>query len=80
MCARWRGIEARQRLVEHDQPGVVDDRLRELDPLAHALRVRRQPPLVVRVELDGRERRPGRAVGIGQAVERRPTGARTRAP
>ena len=72
-------IEPGERLVEHDQPRVVDDRLRELDPLAHALRVGRQPPLVVGVELDGRERGAGRAVGIGKAVAGRPTGARTRA-
>ena len=64
-------IEPGQRLVEDDQPRVVDDRLGELDPLAHALRVRRQPALVVGVELDGRERGPRRAVGIGKAVEDR---------
>ncbi len=62
-------IEPRQRLVQHDQPWVVDDRLGELDPLPHALRVGRQPTLVVRVELDGRERRPGGAVGVGKAVQ-----------
>ena len=62
-------IEAGQRLVQHDQPRVVDDRLRELDALAHALRVGGQPPLVGRVELDGLERRPGGAVGIAEAVQ-----------
>ena len=64
-------VEPGQRLVEHDQPRVVDDRLRELDALAHALRVRRQAPLVRRIELDRLERGPGGGVGIGEAVQRR---------
>ena len=34
------GVDAVGRLVEHDQVGVVDERLRDAEPLPHALRVR----------------------------------------
>ena len=65
------GIEPRERLVQHDHPGLVDDRLRELHALAHPFRERGQAPLVIRVELDRGERGPGGDIGIRQAVQRR---------
>ena len=49
-------VEPGERLVEHDDRGLVHDRLRHLDPLAHALRVGREPPGVAGVELDEGER------------------------
>ena len=45
-------IETRHRLVEHDELGIVDERLREPDALDHALRVLRAAA--------GADRRPGR--------------------
>ena len=63
-------VEAGQRLVEDEDGGIVDDRLRDLDALPHALRVGRQPARVGRVEIDDLERVRRRAVGLGKAVQR----------
>ena len=48
---------------------VVDKRLRDLDALAHALRVGGQAPRVGRVELDDGERAGGSGVGILDLVQ-----------
>ena len=63
-------VEPGERLVEDDHPWLVDDRLCELDALAHPLGVGRQPSPVVRVELDRRPAlhvRPGRDRRAGGA-------------
>ena len=62
-------VEAGQRLVEDEHRRVVDERLRDLDALAHPLRVRGQPARVGRVELDQLERGGRCRVGVGQAVQ-----------
>ena len=46
------GIEAVGRLVEQEQPGVVDERLGELDPLAHPGRVAADRPVALLVQAD----------------------------
>ena len=38
------GIDARQRLVQQQQPGIVHQRLGQLDPLPHAVAAAGQPP------------------------------------
>ena len=60
-------VETGERLVEHEHRGVVHDRLRDLDPLPHALRVGREASRVVGVEFDEREG-PGRRAGRVFAV------------
>jgi hypothetical protein len=69
--ARGRALE---RLVEHDELGLVDERLRHLHPLAHALGVRadRAPLGGVEVHEAQRVRRP--LAGPGQSVELRRQG------
>ena len=62
-------VEPGERFVEEQHLRVVDDRLRDLDPLAHALRVGRQAPRVGRVELDDFERVHGGAVGVVDLVQ-----------
>ncbi len=63
-------IEAGQRLVEDEDGGIVDDRLRDLDALSHAFRVRRQLARVGRVEIDGLESVGRGAIRLGKAVQR----------
>ena len=62
-------VETRQRFVEHEQVGIVDERRRQLDALAHALRVGTDRLRFVGVERDLVERprrRPARVVdGVG---------------
>ena len=43
--ARARRIDARRRLVEHEQARLLDHRLRQADALEHALRVTAEPPI-----------------------------------
>ena len=58
------GVEAVERLVGDDDRRPVDQRLRDLDPLAHALRVAVDRAAVVGVHLDRRRaRRVPRASG-----------------
>src|SRR4051812_18378614 len=45
-------IEAGERLVEDEDLGIVDDRLGDLDALAHALGERRQSTVVAGIEAD----------------------------
>ena len=49
-------IHAAQRLVEDQQLGIVHDRLRELDALAHALAVAADLPVRSVEQIDGPER------------------------
>ena len=70
-AAAGQRVHARQRLVENEQLRIVDDGLRQLDPLAHALAVGANL-LVGRVhQVHGRQRTPGRIVClfIGEAVQ-----------
>jgi hypothetical protein len=46
------GIEPRHRLVENDQLGIVDERLRDADALHHALRVMPEQPAAVGADPD----------------------------
>ena len=54
-------IETRHRLVEDDELGIVDERLREPDALHHALRVLAQRPAAVGAEADQVEHAAARA-------------------
>ena len=64
-------VEAVERLVEQQQLGRVDERLGQLDALAHALREAADPPLGGVLEPDARERLGGRAPR-GSGTSRRP--------
>ena len=46
------GIEPVRRLVEEDEFGVVDERLRELDALLHARRIAADGAVTLLVEAD----------------------------
>ncbi len=50
--ARAGGIDARGRLVEHDQVRFLDERLRESDALEHALGITAQPPIARVLQAD----------------------------
>ena len=53
--ARAGRIDARGRLVEHDKPGFLDERLRESDPLQHALGITAEPPIARILQANERE-------------------------
>ena len=71
------GIEPGHRLVEHDELGVVRDRLRDLGALAHALAVAARAPVARVAEVDALQRarraraRVARAGEPGQAQQER---------
>ena len=67
-------VEPRHRLVEEDDLGVVDQRLRDADALHHALRVLPQSACAVR-----RRGRPGRAAAVAR-WRRSAEGCRTDPP
>ena len=63
------GIEPFEGLVEDQEIRVVDDRLGQLDPLPHALRVGGQGTRVAGVELDGLDGPQGGLARVGEAVQ-----------
>ncbi len=63
------GVQAVERLVQHEQFGIVDQRLRHLHPLAHALGVARQAAAVGRVEPNFAQGAGGRLARAVQAVQ-----------
>ena len=76
---RLHGIEAGRRLVEHDQIGFVQDRLRKTDALAKALRERADQPAPHVAEPAAFDRACDRRVGArapARAAARRTRGTR----
>jgi len=67
-------VEAGERFVEQQHVRVVHNRLRDLDPLAHPLRVRRHGARVVGVHLDQVEGATGRSPAVGDALQCRSEG------
>ncbi len=63
------GIEPFERLVEDEEIRVVDDRLGQLDPLAHPLRVGDEGAAVAGIQLDGLDGPEGRLARVGEAVQ-----------
>ena len=63
-------VHAVERLVEQQDLRVVDEGAGDLDPLAHALRVRPDRAPGRRLEIDGRDRAGRGRGGVRQAVER----------
>ncbi len=64
-------VGARQRLVQHQHVGIVDQGLRDLDALAHALGVAAQPAIRRVEHLHGVQRLLGGLAGPRQAVQLR---------
>jgi hypothetical protein len=62
-------VETGQRLVQDEHGRVVHDCLRDLDTLAHSLRVRGEPAAVGRVEGHGLQRGRRRARGVRHGLE-----------
>ena len=64
-------VHAVERLVEQQDPRLVDERAGQLGPLAHALRVRADRPVRGIGQVDRGDRPGGGAVRIGDALEPR---------
>src|SRR5262245_29567404 len=60
-------VQSAERLVEHDQLRLVNDRGRELDLLLHALRQLARERLGARAQADALEPSTGAAIGFGEA-------------
>ena len=65
MASRPVRIQSVGRLVEQQQPGIADERLRQLDPLLHAGRVGTDLAVALLVEADVPERLGGTLLGRG---------------
>src|SRR5215467_4071573 len=62
-------VHAVERLVEEQDRRIVDERRRHLDPLAHALGVGRDPPVLRAGHLHHRDRAPGGGGRVRQPVQ-----------
>src|SRR5215471_12704609 len=62
-------VHAVERLVEEQDRRIVDERRRHLDPLAHALGVGRDPPVLRVGHLHHRDRAPGGGGRVREAVQ-----------
>ena len=65
--ARARGIDPGGRFIEHQQPGFLDERLREADALEHALRVAAEAAVARVFEPDQLQEFPGAVAQLGAA-------------
>ncbi len=62
-------VESRERLVEEQERGIVEERPAKREPLQHPLRVRARPLVAGFPETEALEQHPGSLAPLGDAVE-----------